>query len=167
MSDELCDSPTRPGSAHSEDDVGTLEPSLRRLRNQWEAKAQQLLNQQSSNQSLKSFLRQVPWHAFQTSKNTSRKPKDPENPDQSREPAYVIFGTYSHGGVVGVTRVTKECPWMCRAVMQVMNSMCAGERMTSVCVSCNIQSPPHRDSYNTEHSMNTVVPLAGETASWG
>ena len=159
VNDELCDSPTRPGSALSEDDVGNLEPSLRHLRNQWEAQAQELLNQQPSSQSLKSFLRQVPWHAFQTSKNTSRKPKDPENPDQTKEPAYVIFGTYSHGGVVGVTRVTKECPWMCRAVMQVMNSMCAGERMTSVCVSCNIQSPPHRDSYNNEHSMNNVVPL--------
>ena len=31
VNDELCDSPTRPGSALSEDDVGNLEPSLRRL----------------------------------------------------------------------------------------------------------------------------------------
>ena len=153
------DSQTQPGSAQRPLTVGDLEPSRSKLRHQWEEQAHELMNQQPSPQALKNFLRQVPWQAFQMSLNTSREPERNLNPEQTKEPAYVIFGTYSHGGVVGITKVTRDYPWLSRAVMQMMRGLGGGERMTSVCVSCNVQSPPHRDVYNLENSRNTVVPL--------
>ena len=128
------DSQTQPGSAQRPLTVGDLEPSRSKLRHQWEEQAHELMNQQPSTQALKNFLRQVPWQAFQTSLNTSREPERNLNPEQTKEPAYVIFGTYSHGGVVGITKVTRDYPWLSRAVMQMMRGLCGGERMTSVCV---------------------------------
>ena len=64
-----------------------------------------------------------------------------------------------HGGIVGVTKVTRDFPYLARLVINHMRSQKPEFQGTSVCVSCNVQSSPHRDSYNLESTENTVIPL--------
>ena len=123
-----------------------------------EWKAKQLWLREAKVPELVTFLKQVPWSAFDTESQSRPFPRDPEN-RATLKPAYVVFGCYMHGGVVGVTQVTRRYPYLTRVVMMVMRSLCDEFQGTSVCVSCNIRSPPHRDSYNLSGSENVVVAL--------
>ena len=123
---------------------------------EWRAK--QLWLREAKVSELTTFLKHVPWSAFDTESQSRPFPRDPEN-KATLKPAYVVFGCYMHGGVVGVTQVTRRCPYLTRVVMSVMRHLCDDFQGTSVCVSCNIRSPPHRDSYNLSGSENVVVAL--------
>ena len=66
---------------------------------------------------------------------------------------------FVHGGVVGVTRATREYPWTARVMTRLLQGVDADFRMTSVILVCNCQSQPHRDVHNLPGSQNMIVPV--------
>ena len=109
---------------------------------------------------LKRFLREVPWHLVQQQHSSSSRPLKEENATSTVKPsAYVIVGAFTYGGVVGITRTTRRLPWTTRVLTKVLRLTSPGIRTTSICVSCNVQSPPHRDRWNILKSQNVVVSL--------
>ena len=123
-----------------------------------EREARALWMNSSSTQVIANFLKRVPWHEFDRDNQSRGFVRElPHN--STLRPAYVVFGSFMHGGIVGVTKVTRDFPYLARLVINHMRSQRPEFQGTSVCVSCNVQSSPHRDSYNLESTENTVIPL--------
>ena len=83
----------------------TLKYSSQRHKQGIELQAKQMWCNQAPRHEVVRFLRQVPWHIMQAS-SESRPTQICQAPQSTKVPAYVIFGAFMHGGVVGVTRVT-------------------------------------------------------------
>ena len=81
------------------------------------------------------------------------------NPGALKPMAYVTFGMYVHGGIVGITTVTKQYPWISRVLTALIQKSDPKHRFTSVGISCNASTEPHRDVYNSEQYQNLIVPL--------
>ncbi|CAE7227129.1 GIP, partial [Symbiodinium sp. CCMP2456] len=76
-----------------------------------------------------------------------------------KPPAYVVFGMYVHGGKVGVTRVSREFPNLTQVLSRICRETNPQHQFTSITISRNTQSSPHRDSYNSAEIPNLVIPL--------
>ena len=66
---------------------------------------------------------------------------------------------YVHGGVVGITKVARNFPWLTRLITYLVRLSDPDHHFTSVGISCNACAEPHRDSYNSERHDNLVIPL--------
>ena len=154
------------GSSSDQDDLLGLYASHQwpqskiDLRTEIERRAQELLVEGCPYGKVKQFLKQIPWTRVRGD-GTTRINNNTFQPTQKQheDSAYVIFGTYVHGGVVGVTRATKQYVWLTRLLVHVMKNQCPGVQVTSICVSRNIGSPPHRDAFNMDGSSNVVIGL--------
>ena len=125
-----------------------------------DSQAKLLLQTQAPLSNLKSFLKEIPWHLVQQQHSSSSRPLEEGDMHNPVKPsAYVIVGAFTYGGVVGVTRTTRKLPWTTRVMTKVLRLTSPGTRITSICVSCNVQSPPHRDRWNILKSQNVVVSL--------
>ncbi|CAE7339420.1 GIP [Symbiodinium natans] len=118
--------------------------------------ARSLVQRQATATELKRFLRSVPWHLLDASPAslTASSPTD-----TLKEPAYLTFGSFRHGGVQGITRVSKEFPWVTQALTRVLRLTDPQHPFTTVAISCNTSAPPHRDVHNLSGTSNLVVPL--------
>ena len=123
-----------------------------------EAEAKQLLKDSRDEAELKKFLRKVPWHEIQLNGRTrtiaSQQPAVDAKPS-----AYLMFGMYSHGGVVGVTRVSHQFPWLTQVLTRVVKLTQPEHSFTTIAISCNVAVEPHRDSWNARQVPNLVIPL--------
>ena len=124
-----------------------------------EAKARDLLCRKASHKALHDFLQTIPWSRLQFPHKDRSILEANKDPEQQRTPAYVVFGMYVHGGVVGVTRVTRVYPWLTRVLCEVFRHHAPNQKVSSIGISCNCQAKLHRDRFNMSDSMNTVVPL--------
>ena len=124
---------------------------------EFEARAKKLMQSQPALSELRMFLRRVPWHLF--AESHARASVITPNPEAKKPLAYVSFGMYVHGGIVGITSVTKQYPWITRALTSLIQQSDPQHRFSSVGVSCNASAEPHRDVYNSEQFMNLIVPL--------
>ena len=122
-----------------------------------ENQAKQILLAKSGVQVVKNFLKQVPWHEL--SESSSRDRVITKATEAQKPPAYVSFGMYVHGGVVGITKVARNFPWLTRLITYLVRLSDPDHRFTSVGISCNACAEPHRDSYNSERHDNLVIPL--------
>ena len=120
--------------------------------------AQQLCHAQACLNECVRFLKNVPWHLLKESRET-RSHIEGGSQDSARPAAYVSFGMFMHGGVVGITNVTKRYPGLTRLLSRVVRLTDDKHRFTSISVSCNSSAHPHRDKYNAHHIGNLVVPL--------
>ena len=126
-----------------------------------ESKARELLQQQVTVKALKSFLRTVPWHTLAKATHQSVDvPADPTDASFKQEPAYLMFGSFRHGGVKGVTRVSKAYPWLTKVLTRTLRETDPNHTFTSIGVSCNTKAPPHRDVHNVPGTTNLIVPLS-------
>ena len=154
------------GSSSDQDDLLGLYASHQwpqskiDLRTEIERRAKELLVEGCPYGKVKQFLKQIPWTRVRGD-GTTRINNNTFQPTQKQheDSAYVIFGTYVHGGVVGITRATKQYVWLTRLLVHVMKNQCPGMQVTSICVSRNIGSPPHRDAFNMDGSSNVVIGL--------
>ncbi|CAE7708982.1 GIP [Symbiodinium sp. CCMP2592] len=124
-----------------------------------EPRARELLHSEASATRLKEFLDQVPWHAIRSRFSPVRGTVQPSCQGSGKPTAYVVFGTYIHGGVVGITRVTMKFPWLTRVLARLMQLTDPRHRFTSIGIACNSLSCPHRDQYNSSKHPNLVVPV--------
>ncbi|CAE7909075.1 RE2, partial [Symbiodinium sp. KB8] len=122
-----------------------------------EDQAKKILLAKSGIQVVKNFLKQVPWHEL--SESSSRDRVIVKDSEAQKPPAYVSFGMYVHGGVVGITKVARSFPWLTRLITYLVRLSDPNHRFTSVGISCNACAEPHRDSYNSERHDNLVIPL--------
>ena len=105
------------------------------------------MSEASANQ-LKGFLKNIPWNQLsRTHKDRSLITMEAV-PESTMDPAYVVFGMYVHGGVVGVTRISKTYPWLTRALCSTVRSCDPAAQVTSIGISCNCKAKAHRDKYN-------------------
>lgn len=124
-----------------------------------EDQAKKLLDMSSKIPEMKSFLRNVPWHRLTCSHKPARAILQEEQSNPKRPPAYVTFGTFVHGGIVGVTKVSREFPYLTKLLARLMSQTQPDHPFTSVSISCNTKAKPHRDSYNSLGIPNLVVTL--------
>ena len=122
-----------------------------------EQQAKELMQGQPTLSEIRVFLKRVPWHLF--GEGESRASVISGNAKAQRPLAYASFGMYVHGGVVGVTKMTKQFPWITRALTGLVQSSDPQHRFSTIGVSCNACAAPHRDSYNSDQVENLVIPL--------
>ena len=125
-----------------------------------EDKARELVQREADIHDLKSFLQIVPWQHVQNRWSKLHRTTAQPSPAAGKPPAYLMFGTYMHGGIVGVTRVSLKFPWLTRAIARLMKLSDPQQPFTSIGISCNIKSCPHRDSYNSKQHKNLLIPIA-------
>ena len=126
-----------------------------------ESQARDLLQKQASVNALKSFLRTIPWHQLaKAAPPANDVSNERPTPAFRREPAYLMFGSYRHGGIKGITRLSKAYPWLTKVLTQTIRYVDPQHHFTSVGVSCNTQAPPHRDVHNMPGTTNIIVPLS-------
>ena len=124
-----------------------------------EPQARSLLQAKATDESLKHFLRKVPWHMLCSSSRERSVVMQEDDARNTKRSAYVVFGMYTHGGIVGVTKVTRQYPWLTRVLCEVFKSHDKINRVTSFGISCNCKAQAHRDKYNLSCSENTIIPL--------
>ena len=135
--------------AQSKVDIQELEP-----------RAKMLLEQEASLLQLKNFLNN--WHLLSPASSHERScigEGSSATAGEYREPAYVVFGMFVHGGVTGVTRVSQACPYITRVLTRVVQLTNPQHESTSAGVSVNKLLQPHRDSRNARETPNLIVPL--------
>ena len=127
-----------------------------------ELQAKQMFTNMAPPQQVRRFLQNIPWHVLQA--GSAARPVLPcSAPGSERQPGYVVFGAFMHGGIVGITKVTKQMPYLTRMVLSEVRHQCHDFVGTSVCVSCNVQSSPHRDVFNLRGLQNVVIPVLRPT----
>ena len=131
--------------------------SKRQRRQVLEHKARDVLGNNPKIDTLKQFLRQVPWDIYQPSPSHDRSIVDKAGEEQPS--AYASFGMYARGGMWGLTVLTQECPWMCRVLNAVVQHYSPHMTWTSLTISLNSQAEPHKDRFNLVGSQNIVIPL--------
>ena len=135
------------------------QESWRNIRARVEEEAQDVLRKSGSPDELQHFLQRVPWHVFQLRKERCRSTLEKISRKQGKPSAYVIVGTFTHGGVNGLTRVTREYPGVARCLALAVKTWCPGQVVTSICMTCNTKSHPHRDTFNLEQNPNLIIPI--------
>ena len=121
--------------------------------------ARSLIHDEANQPKLKEFLNQVPWHAIRSRFTPVRSIIEQSSQGRTKPPAYLVFGTYIHGGVVGITRVTLKSPWLTRVLARLIHLTDPHHKFTSAGVACNSMSSPHRDQYNSPKTPNLVIPI--------
>ena len=71
----------------------------------------------------------------------------------------MIFGMFTHGGVNGLTRVTREYQAVARCLALALKLSCPEFHVTSLCITCNTTSHPHRDVFNLQGTSNAIIPI--------
>ena len=66
-------------------------------------------------------------------------------------------GAFIHGGVCGLRTNCRSCPWTIALLACVIRCVCPGSSFSSVVLSRNIKTGPHRDMNNEVGSRNTVI----------
>ena len=127
-----------------------------------ETKAQHLLSEQASLPRLKSFLKSVPWQLLMSPNPALRECVSSglaPTKDDMKSSAYVMFGMFMHGGVTGVTKVTKSYPYLTRVLNRIVHLTAPEHEFTSVGISVNSMAQPHKDKFNSREHPNLVVPF--------
>ena len=125
-----------------------------------EEEARKVLQASQDVTEYKKFLRKVPWYLLKESSQGSRAIAEGQvDEDRTHPPAYVMFGMYSHGGVTGITSITRQLPSLAQILAAVIKGTQPEHTFATVAVSCNTSVTPHRDSYNSRDVANLVVPL--------
>ena len=127
-----------------------------------EPKAKKLLEQEASLSQLKNFLKTVPWDLLSPASGPERScvvDGCQTSSDGSKEPAYVMFGMFVHGGITGITKVTKAYPFLSRVLIRIIQLTNPQHEFTSLGVSVNKIAQPHKDSYNSRDNPNMIISL--------
>ena len=66
---------------------------------------------------------------------------------------------FTRGGVNGLTRVTREYPALARCLALALKMSCPEFLVTSLCITCNTTSHPHRDVFNLQGTSNAIIPI--------
>ena len=128
-------------------------------RKHWEEQAHRLLKEQRPIKELLDFLRQVTWQDFHSGPSHERSALNKHEPEEPQAFAYAGFGMCSHGGMHGTTNWTRECPWLTRLLNRVVQHYSPNQVWTSVTVSYNMRTEPHKDKFNLQGSRNVVIPV--------
>ena len=72
---------------------------------------------------------------------------------------HYIFGTFRHGGVVGLTNNCKLRPGVAKLLAGIAKAQAPRATFTTAVLSVNAQVPPHRDSTNLPSSTSHWIPL--------
>ena len=75
------------------------------------------------------------------------------------EEGYMTFGAFQHGGVVGITRATRDNPELAAKIAALVAEKFPEEVFSSVTIVNNVVMPIHKDVYNDKTTKNLVVPL--------
>ncbi|CAE7718205.1 GIP [Symbiodinium sp. CCMP2592] len=124
-----------------------------------EEPAKQLLDQQAPLPELKKFLRSIPWDKLKTHSAGTRTGLELLETEDNKTPAYVVFGMFVHGGKVGITRVSRDFPWLTQVLVRMIKLTDPHQQVTSITISRNTRSTPHRDSFNSLAIPNIVIPF--------
>ena len=137
---------------------GTCKPGTLKVEG-IEPAAKELLENKGDVSECKRLLRKIPWSLLKEPRPSSRTITESSQGDHTRPGAYVMFGMFVHGGVVGKTQVTQRFPWLTKLLAQVIQLTQPEHSFTTIAVSCNTSVEPHRDSYNSKVLPNLVIPL--------
>ena len=70
-----------------------------------------------------------------------------------------IFGLFAHGGVTGITDVTKERPWLTKLIAGPLKKECPGAPVTLFMISINSMADVHKDIKNLMGSRSILSGL--------
>ena len=152
---------TETGTCHMSLDHSSREPqgSWKQIRSQVECEAHEILKGSPSHEHVCKFLQRVPWHVVQLRKERHRSTLQGIQRKHGRPNAYVIFGMFTHGGVNGLTRVTREYPGVAKCLALAVKTGNPDQEVTSISITCNTKSLPHRDVFNMQERQNLIIPL--------
>ena len=77
---------------------------------------------------------------------------------------HYVFGAFRRGGVVGITNNSKLRPGMTRLLSLVAKTLAPNASFTTIALSVNGLTPPHRDTNNQRTSTSYWVPLVLPTS---
>ena len=126
---------------------------------QLEEQARTLVRNQAPLANLRCFLQQVPWDQLKGRREGKRSILTMGSKDSEKPGDYLVFGMYAHGGITGITTLSKELPWLTCALTRMVRLTNPQQKISSIAVSCNTCASPHRDSYNDPNSPNCVIPI--------
>ena len=81
------------------------------------------------------------------------------NPDQDRVQIW-IFGMFCHGGVTGITTITRERPFLTKLLVRFIRQELPTLTFTTISVAVDATLRPHRDLTNAVGSMAGIVGIS-------
>ena len=75
-----------------------------------------------------------------------------------------VLGLFTHGGIVGQTKITIRRPRLCEYLNAFLSAhLPAGQTWTSISIALNMKAVPHTDSNNQDESWNWLLGLGSYT----
>ena len=78
---------------------------------------------------------------------------------RGREGSHYIVGAFRMGGVLGLTRLTKQRDGFVKLLSRIMRELCPQASFSTLCLSVDAPALPHKDSCNEAQSQSHVVSL--------
>ena len=78
---------------------------------------------------------------------------------RGREGSHYIVGAFRMGGVLGLTRLTKQRDGFAKLLSRIMREVCPQASFSTLCLSVDAPAIPHKDSCNQVQSQSHVVSL--------
>ena len=120
-----------------------------------EAKAKELLSQDSLSYEA---VWQVVQEAGLREQRTGRQEKAV---DQSSHRVQIwILGMYCHGGISGLTNLTRHRPYLCRLLVKFMRQELPTLTFTTIALAIDATLKPHRDLANAKYSLAGIIGLS-------
>ena len=89
----------------------------------------------------------------------SKGPKVRHQADSQDDSVYRLLGVFQHGGVVGLTTLTRDHSDLASKVRRLIRRDHPSHTFTSITLSRNTRLPIHRDRYNDKTARNLISPL--------
>ena len=120
-----------------------------------EARAKELLNQDA-------LTYEAVWEVVQQAHLKGQRTKRQEKMvDQSFDRVQIwIFGMFCHGGISGVTNITRQRPFLCKLLVRFLKQELPSLSFTTMALAIDATLKPHRDLANAKHSQAGIIGLS-------
>ena len=127
-------------------------PRTSRTMEELEQDAQDLFEEEWHESTAKELVEELAHVGFPTIRSDGKR--------GSTDGSYAVFGMFVHGGVVGITSMTKRFSNLARLLAWYVHSHFPEETFTSIMVSSGVVMPVHQDKYNLVGSNNLLLRLS-------
>ena len=138
----------RMSSAEREEEVKAVQSS--------EAKAKELLGQDA-------LTYEAVWQVVQSARLRGQRTKRDrllEDQDPGSRVQMWVFGMYCHGGITGLTSLTRERPFLTRLLVRLIRQELPDLSFTTVSLAIDSTLKPHRDLANAVNSRAGIVGIS-------
>ena len=120
-----------------------------------EARAKELLNQDA-------LTYEAVWQVVQEAHLKGQRTRRQEKMvDQSSDRVQIwIFGMFCHGGMSGVTNITRQRPFLCKLLVRFLKQELPTLSFTTIALAIDATLKPHRDLANAKYSLAGILGLS-------